>query len=402
MSDRPTGNEPTAAILHIDLSRDDAPILATHTLHWLIFWWKDRPVGQGEAPAVPGETLDIARLRQTLIDPACLREAQSRDGTQQDASGLTATVVICTRDRPDQLARCLQSLPDQSRPPDQIIVVDNRSQDERTREVALAHAVRYIREDRPGLDIARNTGAMAASSQIIAYTDDDVVLHRLWLERTIAAFDDKVDAVTGLVLPGALDTPAQLHFERHWGFGKGFCRKDFDFAFYARDKLDGCPAWEVGAGASMAFRKSVFTEIGLFDERLDVGAAGCSGDSEFWHRLLSHGRQCRYDPAIVAFHYHRRDEAGLRAQIRAYMRGHAAALLVQYERTGNAGNLRRLFRLMPRWFARRALLERRKQPSNAFLRAEIAGYLAGIVFYAKGRMSAHRRSDKPPAEELSR
>ena len=167
------------------------------------------------------------------------------------------------------------------------------------------------------------------------------------------------------------------------------------------DKVDGCPAWEVGAGASMAFRKSVFAEVGLFDERLDVGAAGCSGDSEFWHRLLSNGRQCRYDPAIVAFHYHRRDEAGLRKQIRAYMRGHAAALLVQYERTGNAGNLRRLFRLMPRWFARRALLERRKQPSNAFLGSEIAGYLAGIVFYAKGRMSAHRRSDEPPAEELS-
>jgi len=48
-----------------------------------------------------------------------------------------------------------------------------------------------------------------------------------------------------------------------------------------------------------------------------------------------------YEPAAVAFHYHRREFAGLSQQIFAYMRGHAAALLVQYERSGNLGNLRR-------------------------------------------------------------
>ena len=53
----------------------------------------------------------------------------------------------------------------------EIIVVDNASVTNDTRVVAEAFNVRYIREDRPGLDIARNTGARAARGSIVAYTD---------------------------------------------------------------------------------------------------------------------------------------------------------------------------------------------------------------------------------------
>ena len=152
-----------------------------------------------------------------------------------------------------------------------------------------------------------------------------------------AAFDDdRIMAVTGLVLPAELETAAQRHFERHWRFGRGYRPIDFGPDFFRVDRTHGCPAWEIGAGASMAFRREVFDRAGLFDERLDVGAAGCSGDSEYWHRVLTHGGVCRYEPSAVAFHYHRRDFAGLSRQIFSYMRGHAAALMVQYERSGKS------------------------------------------------------------------
>jgi len=303
------------------------------------------------------------------------------------------SLVICTRDRPRELARCLASLSDQTLPPSEVVVVDNASLTGETEEVCKAAGVRYVREPRPGLDIARNTGASASTAEIVAYTDDDVVLHPWWLERMVAAFDaPEVWAVTGLVLPAELATPAQWHFERYWGFGRGFQRTDFGPSFLEAHTKYGCPTWLIGAGASMAFRRTVFQQAGFFDERLDVGAAGCSGDSEFWHRILCGGGICRYEPAVVAFHYHRRDWAGLRKQIRAYMRGHAAALLVQYERSGRKGNLRRLIVSFPQMYARRIIkrLALRGDASDRLTWDEIVGLLSGIWFYArtpKGRVS---------------
>lgn len=164
----------------------------------------------------------------------------------------------------------------------------------------------------------------------------------------MAAFDfEEILAVTGLVLPGELETAAQQILECQWGFGRGFVRKDFGPLFYETRRRDGCPVWEIGAGASMAFRRRVFDVAGPFDERLDVGATGCSGDCEFWYRILHHRGTCRYEPKAVAFHYHRRSFEALAGQIRAYMRGRAAALLVQYERTREPGNLKRLFLTLP-------------------------------------------------------
>lgn len=372
-----------AEVLHVDLRACPSPLMSARPLYWLVFWWGDRAVGQCELRASDGECIDLEALAGRVVAADALAEAREAEAAERDASpriGRTS-VVICTRDRADALRRCLASLPLQSRPPDEIIVVDNASVDDRTRQVAAAAGVTYVREDRPGLDIARNTGALAASGEFIFYTDDDVVLHPRWLERMLAAFDADIDAVTGLVLPGELETPAQLHFERFWSFSKGFRRTDFGAEFYASDRVKGCPAWEVGAGASMAFRAAVFDQIGLFDERLDVGASGCSGDSEYWHRLLSHRRCCRYEPSAVAYHFHRRDWTGLRRQLRAYMSGHSSALLVQYERSRNRGNLRRAFWELPRWFIRRSLGSPVPGYSRRFLAEEIIGYVAGLIFY---------------------
>ncbi|MGY1827724.1 MULTISPECIES: glycosyltransferase family 2 protein [unclassified Blastococcus] len=353
----------------------------------LVLWAGDRPVAQKwVAPADDPE----AALRDLFSSaaPVPAPEAPAARPTP------TVSVVICTRDRPEELARCLASLPRQSHPPDEVIVVDNASTGPRTREVAVAAGVHYVREDRPGLDIARNTGLLAARSDLIAYTDDDTELHPRWLERLVAAFEDdeEVLAVTGLVLPAELDTEAQWIFESRWGFGRGFMRIDFGPDFYRAKRPYGCPAWEIGAGANMAFRRSVVDEVGLFDERLDVGAAGCSGDSEYWYRILAAGRTCRYEPSAVVFHHHRAGMAGLRSQIFHYMRGHVTALLVQYERTGDLGNLRRAFLSLPSYYLRRSVrrVTRGREPGDRVFGREVSGALAGVVFYLRNRRTRTR------------
>ena len=114
-----------------------------------------------------------------------------------------------------------------------------------------------------------------------------------------------------------------------------------------------------------------------------VGQAGCSGDSEYWYRLLANGIDCRYEPTAVAFHFHRRDIDGLSYQIYSYMRGHAAALMIQAERTGLACNRRQALWTMPVWYAGRLWqrLRRGRRAEDRFLRQELMGYIAGLIFY---------------------
>lgn len=391
-------------ILHIDIAKQLPSIcFGTETLV-IFFWWNDCPVGQIKTFGRVGQRVDLESLIGSEVAADVI--ARARAIVDAERSGLAAevppvSVVICTRDRPEALARCLGALSRQTLPPTQVIVVDNASRDGRTREAALAAGVDYLREDRPGLDIARNTGAKRATGEIVAYTDDDVEVHPRWLERMVAAFvTPAVAAVTGLVLPAELETEPQCYFETHWGFGRGYRPILFGSEFFACDRTYGCPAWEIGAGASMAFRREIFAKAGFFDERLDVGAAGCSGDSEYWHRVLSCGGVCRYEPAAVVFHCHRRDAAGLSQQIYYYMRGHAAALLVQYERSGNIGNLRRALVSMPRWYTVRAAkwLLGRGSERDRFLFRELAGYLSGLAYYmGQPRPDTARRSPLQPS-----
>ena len=375
------GSQP---IIHFDLS-SAKPIYVNASTCLIVLWWTDCPVGQVDDVGIPGRALDQAKLMAAVPADILTRAKQiGENETANRSCPAKTSVVICTRDRSDTLARCLASFSQQTLLPSQIIVVDNASTDGRTCNVAQAAGAQYVREDRLGLDIARNVGARVARGEIIAYTDDDVILHPRWLERLVNAFDaPEVMAVTGLVLPAELETEAQRHFETYWGFGRGYRRKDFGTAFFSQDRKHGCRVWEIGAGANMAFRREVFEFAGYFDERLDVGAAGCSGDSEYWHRVLTHGGICRYEPSAVVFHYHRRDFPSLGNQIFNYMRGHTVALLVQFERSGNFGNLRRAFFSMPGWYARRLLRRMLKGPieRDRFFWREFTGFLSGLGYY---------------------
>ena len=72
--------------------------------------------------------------------------------------------------------------------------------------------VRYVGEPRPGLDWARNRVIMEAKGEIIAYTDDDVIVDAGWVSALAQIFveNSEVMAVTGLVVPYELETEAQL------------------------------------------------------------------------------------------------------------------------------------------------------------------------------------------------
>jgi len=301
----------------------------------------------------------------------------------------TVSVIVCTRDRPRDLQRCLAALQRSSVKPDETIVVDNAPETEESRELCAGLAeVRYVHEPRPGLSVARNTGIRAAQGEIIAFTDDDVEVHPKWVTRLPNAFEDPATlATTGLVLPAELRTESQWLFETDFGgFGQGFRRLLFDREFFERTRSRGVPVWRIGAGASMAFRREAFHAVGLFNELLGAGAGGCSEDSELWYRLLAKGWNCRYDPAVVVFHTHRADLGGLSRQMHHYMRGHVATLLLQAEQHRHPGNLYRFAVTLPRHYAKKSLFGYRG--SGLTIPAEMRGCLSGVTFYLRNRRAA--------------
>ena len=407
-------------IQHIQLD-DDRDLY----LHWqyesrlyLVFWWKCIPLG--DLYLNNSEGLDGVKLRQRIIKqirPAIemytlgrgisltdffsgflsgdherfsqhMDEILSRFIPRITPPSVDVSVIICTRNRSSHLKKCLESLSNQRCQPVEIIIVDNAPEDDSTYQVAKNnHLVKYVREPRPGLDIARNTGARTASASIVAYTDDDVELNPWWTFQVSETFT-KADtsAMTGLVIASELKTQSQQLFEKYWSFNRGYIDKVFDSFFFKKHLAEGPPVWEIGAGANMAFKKEIFEKVGYFDERLDVGAAGCNGDSEMWYRILLNGGSIHYNPRAVVLHEHRKDIHSLKKQIYNYMRGFTAAALIQQKLNHQAGYKKHLFLSLPYHYIKlimRGFPKYRGRYTTLF--NEIRGVFSGIGYYQKNK-----------------
>ncbi len=120
------------------------------------------------------------------------------------ADRLSISVVIITRNRAEWLKDVLTSLTRQSRQPDEVIVVDNDSQDN-TREVILGFSdrlnIKYVYEAERGIPHARNAGIRNATGDIIASIDDDCVADEHWLKYIEIPFirDPNIGVVGGEV-----------------------------------------------------------------------------------------------------------------------------------------------------------------------------------------------------------
>jgi glycosyltransferase involved in cell wall biosynthesis len=217
------------------------------------------------------------------------------------------------------LRRCLNALiklPDDGQ---EILVIDNcPSTDETYQLVAAYTGVRYIRELRPGLNVARNRALQEAQHEVVAFTDDDAVPDTTWLRALLKNFDNPlVLCVTGLTMPLELETEAQEAFEKYNSFNKGFTKK-----LYSSIKNNPLATGGVGAGANMALRKSVQQEVGFFDEALDAGTLTQSGgDHEFFARILLAGFYIVYEPEALSWHRHRRTWRETRKAIEGYGTG---------------------------------------------------------------------------------
>lgn len=304
------------------------------------------------------------------------------------------TVAVCTRNGADNLPLCLEALSNLDYPNLDILVVDNASENDATRQLVQNHYshMRYVYEPRPGLNWARNRAIVEAQGEIIAYTDDDVVVDPNWINALVRVFNEnlQVQAVTGLVVPYELETEAQSIFELNGGFGRGFNRRWISVAQIKSQRWPYYGTGQYGTGANMAFRRSLFDEIGCFDPALDVGTAtNGGGDLEIFFRVLNAGYELCYEPEAIVRHRHRRDYSKLREQIANNGVGFYAYLMrsfLHYPDERVAFAKLGLWWFLS-WSVRRYLLSffARSQARRDLIWAELIGSLIGLNRYQKAR-----------------
>jgi len=269
---------------------------------------------------------------------------------QQDTDGRPArlSVVVCayTVQRWDDLLAAVESLRQQTRRPDEVILICDHSPELLDRARRAFPDVRCLPNDgAQGLSDARNTGIRAASGDVVAFLDDAAVAARDWAERLLDAYTTAdVIGVGGGVEPAwRAARPAWFPEEFLWVVGCSYTGQPRSRA-EVRNPI----------GANMSFRRDVFRAVGGFDPvmgRLGKDAAGCE-ETEFSIRarqslpgariLLEPRARCRHTVTAdrVTRRYFRR---------RCWAEGRSKALVSQLAGPGPALSTERIYvrRVLP-------------------------------------------------------
>ncbi len=419
---RGTSGHTPITVLDLDLSEPfpsfpdlvAAGEIANHA--WLVVRLSGEPLG---IERVDSETLCTPNRLAGVLRRSWAAEAAAR-GTSLDgepplplATGPTSfageharylavarpvSVVVGTHERPDDLARCLEGLVQQDHPRFTVWVVDNAPRTEATRQVVSSFegrlSVKYLLEPVAGASRARNRAlAQEDLDDFVAMIDDDEVADPLWLSeltRTLEA-DNAVDAVSGIVVPGELETDAQAWFEELGGHtGRGFRRTEFSPA--TRGSFNPLyPQPTFGVSGNCVFRTESIRAVGGFDPALGPGTRTCGGeDMAVFTDILRRQGTVLYIPTALTRHYHRRDLDGLYSQIRGYGIGITAfytALAINNPRV-----IPELLRLVPYGVRHMASSEPEEPEIKSSLpqgltRAKLRGMLQGPGAYLRERMA---------------
>ena len=319
---------------------------------------KDRAIGFLMRELPPQSTISGGEIAQWIaegIGSKLLQESIKEElitpvETKQFPS---LTVAICTKDRPENLARCLDSLLKLRSQNSyfEVLIVDNAPSDDRTKElVATLPNINYVCEPKAGLDFARNRALQEATGEILAYLDDDVTVDRQWLNGLKEAWGSNPDAgaFTGLVMPYELETQAQILFEKRGGFRRGFEPIRYG-QILPGNSLYPCGSGIFGAGCNMAFKREILLKLGGFDEALDTGAPlPGGGDLDIFYRIIRGGYPLIYEPQYLIYHQHRREMEKLRHQYWTWGLGFMAFIAKSYQQ--DPPQRSKLLRLVNWWF----------------------------------------------------
>lgn len=218
---------------------------------------------------------------------------------------MNLSVIVCTYNRCRTLAKTLESLAVSTMPSGlswEIVVVDNNSTDQ-TRHVVdefcrrYPARFRYLFVSSQGKSFALNAGIREARGEVLAFTDDDVVVEPTWLHSLTRSMNGGPwVGAGGRTLPETTFTmPAWLRLDVPHALGP---LAVFDLG------SEGCDLTESPYGNNMAFRRDAFYRYGMFKTELGPrpGSEIRGEDTDFGTRILMAGERLRYEPDAVVYH----------------------------------------------------------------------------------------------------
>jgi glycosyltransferase involved in cell wall biosynthesis len=196
------------------------------------------------------------------------------------------SVIVPAYNAEKTLPACLDALRNQTQPPDEIIVVDDGSQD-RTAQVARDQGAHVFEQVHQGPAVARNLGVHQASGDVILLTDADCEPVPEWIAemmRTLA--DPQVDGVKGSYRTRQREKVARL------------VQCEFEERYDRMERLETIDFIDTYAAA---YRLAVLREKGGFDPAFPQAV---SEDAELSYRLAQKGCRLIFNRQAAVYHWH--------------------------------------------------------------------------------------------------
>jgi glycosyltransferase involved in cell wall biosynthesis len=229
---------------------------------------------------------------------------------------LTVSVIVCAHNEARYLAACLHSLLAQTRPADDILVVNNASTDETGSVAEHVPGVRVLNEPRKGLVVARETGRLHARGDVLVYIDADCRAPLMWLERVARRFEADPHLT-------ALSAPYRF-YDWDW-YGRTLIWA-YDYTLAPATQV--LVKWVLGIGTvfyggNFAVRRDALAAIGGFDTSIEFHGE----DTNLGRRLLAVGKVCLIRECWLYTSARRYVAMGKGAVIRLYVRNFTSELL---------------------------------------------------------------------------
>jgi glycosyltransferase involved in cell wall biosynthesis len=196
------------------------------------------------------------------------------------------SIIVPAYNAAQTLPACLAALQRQTQPPDEIIVVDDGSQDQTT-QVARAYGAQLLEQPHQGPAIARNLGIYQARGDIVLFTDADCEPVPTWVAEMMRPFTDP--RVVGV--KGSYRTHQQERVAR-------LVQCEFEERY---DRLERLETIDFIDTYSAAFRLAVLREMGGFDPAFPRAD---NEDVELSYRLSRAGCRLMFNRQAVVYHWH--------------------------------------------------------------------------------------------------
>jgi len=191
------------------------------------------------------------------------------------------SVVLLTKNSALTIQKSIESVFEQTRKPDEVVVVDGSSSDG-TLEIVKNYPVKLVSEPGLGFGYARNLGVKNASGDIVFFIDSDCYAEPDWIEKALPHFhsNPEIVGVTGQT--------------RLWNTESGVAR----FLAHVGGRIN-MPAEEkivkIAPTMNLALKREVIDEVGAFDDDL----IRCE-DTDLTYKI-SRSHRIVYDPNVVVW-----------------------------------------------------------------------------------------------------